>query len=54
VVAGHLGPKAFRALAAAGIKVVLWTDGTVAEAIELVKRDKLKISEAANVEGHWM
>jgi predicted Fe-Mo cluster-binding NifX family protein len=54
VVAGHFGPKAFRALAAAGIKAASWAEGSVAEAIELVKRDKLNISQAANVEGHWM
>ena len=54
VVAGNFGPKAFRALATAGIKAALWTDGTVAEAIELARNDKLKICDKANVEGHWM
>jgi len=54
VVAGNFGPKAFRALEAAGIKAALWTDGTVSEAIELARSDKLKICGKANVEGHWM
>ena len=54
VVAGNFGPKAFRALEAAGIKAALWTDGTVSEAIELARNDKLKICDKANVEGHWM
>ena len=54
VVAGNFGPKAFRAVEAAGIKVALWADGTVSEAIELARNNKLKISDKANVEGHWM
>ncbi|MBU8933426.1 MAG: NifB/NifX family molybdenum-iron cluster-binding protein [candidate division Zixibacteria bacterium] len=54
VVAGNFGPKAFRALEVAKIKVALWADGTVAEAIEQVRNDKLKICDKANVEGHWM
>jgi len=54
VVAGNFGPKAFRALEAAGIKTAQWTDGTVAEAIELARNDKLKTCDKANVEGHWI
>ena len=54
VVAGNFGPKAFQALEAAGIKVALWADGTVSEAIELARNNKLKICDSANVEGHWM
>ena len=54
VVAGNFGPKAFRALKAAGTKVALWADGTVSEAIELARNDKLELCENANVDGHWM
>jgi len=54
VVAGNFGPKAFQALAAAGVKVALWADGTVTEALELARNDKLEICSKANVEGHWM
>ncbi|MCK4655424.1 MAG: NifB/NifX family molybdenum-iron cluster-binding protein [candidate division Zixibacteria bacterium] len=54
VVAGNFGPKAFGALGAAGISVALWADGTVADAIKLARENKLKISDKANVEGHWM
>ena len=53
VVAGNFGPKAFQALGAAGIKAAMWTDGTVAEALELARNDKLEICTKANVEGHW-
>ncbi len=54
IVSGNFGPNAFRALEAAGIKVAQWVDGTVSEAIELARNDKLKTSDKANVEGHWM
>lgn len=54
VIAGNFGPKAFQALNAAGAKVALWADGTVSEAIELARNDKLEICDKANVEGHWM
>ena len=54
VIAGNFGPKAFQVLQAAGINIALWADGTVSEAIELARENKLKISEKASVEGHWM
>ena len=53
VVSGNIGPKAFAALKAAGVKAVLWADGTVAEAVELLKDERLKPIQSANVEGHW-
>jgi len=54
VVSGNLGPKAFRTLSAAGIKSALWSEGTVSQAVELARNNKLKLSDAANVGGHWM
>jgi predicted Fe-Mo cluster-binding NifX family protein len=53
VVAGNFGPKAFRALNAAGIKAALFSEGTVSEAIEQARNNRLKICDDANVEGHW-
>ena len=53
VIAGNFGPKAFRGLSAAGIKTALWADGTVSEAIELARNNKLNLIDKANVEGHW-
>ena len=53
VIAGNLGPKAFRTLSAAGIKSIQWAEGTVAEAVELFKQGKFEYAEGANVEGHW-
>jgi predicted Fe-Mo cluster-binding NifX family protein len=54
VISGNFGPKAFHVLSAAGIKTAQWAEGKVSEAIELVKNNKLKFSDSANVEGHWM
>jgi predicted Fe-Mo cluster-binding NifX family protein len=53
VVSGNIGPKAYAALSAAGVKAVLWADGTVAEAVELLKQERLSPIKSANVEGHW-
>ncbi|MCP4566876.1 MAG: dinitrogenase iron-molybdenum cofactor biosynthesis protein [FCB group bacterium] len=54
VVAGNFGPKAFRALEAADIRVAMFAEGTVAEAVELARKNQLNICDKANVEGHWM
>jgi len=53
VVTGNVGPKAFRALNAAGIKIYLSNDATVADAIRRFKAGELKEVSVANVEGHW-
>lgn len=53
LVSGHCGPKAFRVLAAAGVKVYTADNLTVAEAIEQYRRGALPEASAADVEGHW-
>ncbi|HNR34045.1 MAG TPA: NifB/NifX family molybdenum-iron cluster-binding protein [Candidatus Hydrogenedentes bacterium] len=53
VITGNCGPKAFRTLSAAGIKVIVGGQGTVAEAIEAFKSGTLVPADAPNVEGHW-
>ena len=53
VVTGHCGPKAFRVLSAAGIKVYTSAAPTVAAALELYRAGKLAEAANANVEGHW-
>ena len=54
VITGNVGPKAFRVLQAAGIKIYLCGSGaTVAEAVEQFKAGDLKQVDQANVEGHW-
>lgn len=54
VITGNCGPKAFKTLGAAGIRVYCGAEGTVAEALEKFKGGKLKQADGANVEGHWV
>ena len=51
IVTGHSGPKAFRVLAAAGIKVYHSDAPTVAEALEQYLSGKLAEAKTADVEG---
>ena len=53
VFTGHCGPKAFRVLSEAGVKIVVGISGTVKDAVEAFKRGELKSTESADVEGHW-
>jgi predicted Fe-Mo cluster-binding NifX family protein len=53
LVSGHCGPKAFRVLAAAGVKVYTSDAPTVAAALEKFKAGELKEAEGADVQGHW-
>jgi predicted Fe-Mo cluster-binding NifX family protein len=53
VITGNVGPKAFRILNAAGIKVYLAGEGTVSDAVRRFKAGELKEAPAANVDGHW-
>lgn len=53
VISGNLGPKAYTTLNAAGIKIALWSQGTVREALELAKNNKLPFTGGANVQSHW-
>lgn len=53
LVSGHCGPKAFRVLAAAGVKVYTSDAPTVAVALEKFKAGELKEAEGADVQGHW-
>ncbi len=53
VITGHCGPKAFRALKAAGIEVFLAPDGTVDEAVTRFEAGELKATPAADVDSHW-
>ena len=53
LVSGHCGPKAFRVLRAAGIRIYTSDAPTVAEALELYRSGKLTEAKAADVDGHW-
>ncbi len=50
---GHCGPKAFRALDAAGIEIYTGAGGTLQQAIDNYDAQKLHKAEEADVDGHW-
>jgi predicted Fe-Mo cluster-binding NifX family protein len=50
---GHCGPNAFRALQAAGIKIVVEQSGTVKDAIERLNRNEVGYADKPDVEPHW-
>ena len=50
---GHCGPKAFRALTAAGIRIYNGASGTVGEAIAAFEAGALQPAAEADVDGHW-
>ena len=53
LVAGHIGPNAFAALAAHGIDVITAPKKLVAEVIEEVKSGRLSPAAKPDVKGHW-
>lgn len=53
LITGHCGPKAFRALLAAGIQVYNIEADTVRTALDLFKAGQLKPAQSADVDGHW-
>jgi predicted Fe-Mo cluster-binding NifX family protein len=53
VLTGNCGPKAFRTLEAAGIKVVVGVSGRIKDAIQAYLQGELDPAREANVEGHW-
>jgi predicted Fe-Mo cluster-binding NifX family protein len=53
VLTGHCGPKAYRTLSAAGIRIYSGASGTVAEAIASFESGGLVQASDADVDGHW-
>jgi len=52
---GNCGPKAFKVLEAAGVKVVINASGSIKEVIDQFKSGKLgNYAKNPNVDGHWM
>jgi predicted Fe-Mo cluster-binding NifX family protein len=54
VLTGNCGPKAFKNLEAAEIKVVVGVSGRIEDAIRAYLQGDLQLAVAANVEGHWV
>lgn len=53
LITGHCGPKAFRVLQAAGIKIYNTDAATTGEALKRYRDGKLVEASVADVEGHW-
>ena len=53
VLTGNCGPKAFRVLRAAGVKVVVSAKGKIADAVNDYVSGKYVVAAEANVDGHW-
>jgi predicted Fe-Mo cluster-binding NifX family protein len=53
LITGNVGPNAFQALSAAGIRIVTGASGTVREVVEKYKRAELKETDAPTVRGHF-
>ena len=54
VITGNVGPKAFKTLTAAKVKVYLASNQTVQQALDSYRSGELKQAGQANVEGHWV
>ena len=53
VLTGNVGPNAFSALSAAGVKVVTGTAGTVKDVVEKFKLGELPAGVGPTVDGHF-
>lgn len=54
LITGHCGPKAFRVLEAAKIKIYNTAAATVSEAVDFYRQGKLACMASADTEGHWV
>ena len=53
ILTGHCGPKAYRILEAAGMRLHVGITGTVREAIARFKEGNLSTADGPDVEQHW-
>ncbi|MBL7177895.1 MAG: NifB/NifX family molybdenum-iron cluster-binding protein [Desulfobacteraceae bacterium] len=53
VLTGNCGPKAFKALQAAGVEVVVGVAGVIKDAVQAYVEGRYQPAKEANVEGHW-
>lgn len=51
---GNCGPKAFKVLQAAHVKIVVGVEGRIGDAVKALISGEYQPAEEANVEGHWV
>ena len=54
VITGNVGPKAFTTLQAGDVSIYINAAGSVRDAVEQFKDDRLECVGKPNVEGHWV
>jgi predicted Fe-Mo cluster-binding NifX family protein len=54
VLTGNCGPKAFKVLGAANVKIVVGVRGKIKDAVQGYLDGKYQPAQVANVEGHWV
>lgn len=54
LITGHCGPKAFKVLQSAGIKIVTGAGGKVSDAVDQFLNEEISMTAEADVEGHWV
>ncbi|HPM78086.1 MAG TPA: NifB/NifX family molybdenum-iron cluster-binding protein [bacterium] len=54
LITGNIGPKAFRVLQEAGVRVYTGASGSVGEALEALQDNQLPETAQATKPGHWM
>ena len=53
VLTGNVGPNAFQTLKSAGIEIINGVSGTITEAIENYKTEKIKVTKEPNVNAKY-
>lgn len=54
LISGHCGPKAYRVLSEASVKIFTGAKGTIQDAINMFNANELQEANSADVEGHWV
>ncbi len=54
LITGNCGPKAFKVLQNAGVKIITNTEGRIIDVISKYKKGELETANEPNVEGHWV
>jgi predicted Fe-Mo cluster-binding NifX family protein len=54
LITGHCGPKAFKVLKTAGVRIMTGAGGKVADALQQFSQGQLTQAGGADVEGHWV